>query len=228
MAAARDAYGDRDSDMDIGNASDDMSFYDDDETETDEDIGRPWFRDNNDNEDGGRSIDIEEPRFSDFEDNEDGANFSEDNDEWYMGDFSDFKKEGRSIGRADVRRSEIIRYSIYYDRPYGFRYYGNLEFGSGSRGDSTCPITMSSLKNPVITQCGHMFSLESIVLTMRVRALCPSCNTEIKRDSYVLEGIRYYSVVLYWARPKRPEVDPLIDKDTGDIVYNELQTRLRF
>ena len=208
--ASRDAYNDSDSGMDIGNASDDMSYYDNDETDTDEEIGQPWVRSNNNSEHG--------------------ANSSEDDDEWYMGDFSKFKKEGRSIEIDDVfnfRRSEIIRYSIYYNRPHGFRYYGNLEFGSGSRGDSTCPITMSSLKDPVITECGHMFSLQSIALTMRVRALCPACNTQIKKfnDS---EEIPFNSVVLYWARPKRPEMQPLIDDDTGDIVYNELQTRLRF
>ena len=68
--AARDAYDDSAMDMD-------MSSVDDDETETDEDIGRPFFQRLTLREPG--SVSIESQGYSDFEDNEDGANSSEDN-----------------------------------------------------------------------------------------------------------------------------------------------------
>ena len=128
--------------------------------------------------------------FSDMDTDEDSTSSENeteiyDQSEWYN---ADFIKKGKQNNKIIIHydtdlNGHRLRFIIYQDRPPGFQSFGRFDFADGSHGESICPILMEKLENqnPVITKCGHIFSLKGIVLAARMRSFkCPLCQQDIK------------------------------------------------
>ena len=49
-----------------------------------------------------------------------------------------------------------------------------------------CPICLETLKNPVITTCGHFFDLDCIQRVIDTQARCPMCRADLKDESMLV------------------------------------------
>lgn len=72
-----------------------------------------------------------------------------------------------------------------------------------SESDFACPICMSMIKDPFVTDCGHSFCFQCITTHLVNKKSCPCCSTYMTADkvhpNFLLHKVKFYYTLLLQA-----------------------------